>query len=37
MRDFHSNAHLARLIARIEARSAVIGIIGLGYVGSMPF
>ena len=33
MRDFHSNAHLARLIARIDARSAVIGVIGLGYVG----
>jgi UDP-N-acetyl-D-glucosamine dehydrogenase len=33
MRDFQSSEHLQRLIARIEARSAVIGIIGLGYVG----
>lgn len=33
MRDFHSNPHLSRLITRFEARTAVVGIIGLGYVG----
>ena len=33
MRDEHSSDHLTRLIARVETRCAVIGIIGLGYVG----
>ncbi len=33
MRDQHSSSHLARLIARIDTRHAVIAIIGLGYVG----
>ncbi|NHZ96276.1 nucleotide sugar dehydrogenase [Massilia sp. CCM 8734] len=33
MRDQHSNSHLSQLIARFEQRTAVIGIIGLGYVG----
>jgi UDP-N-acetyl-D-glucosamine dehydrogenase len=33
MRDQHSSSHLARLIAKFEARTAVVGIIGLGYVG----
>ena len=33
MRDLHSSSHLTRLIARLDARQAVIGIIGLGYVG----
>ncbi|NHZ79737.1 nucleotide sugar dehydrogenase [Massilia sp. CCM 8695] len=33
MRDQHSSRHLARLIDKLDRRSAVIGIIGLGYVG----
>src|SRR4051812_43412929 len=33
MRDQASNSHLTQLIAKCEARSAVVGIIGLGYVG----
>ena len=33
MRDLQSSSHLTRLIARLDARQAVIGIIGLGYVG----
>ncbi|MBC7684277.1 MAG: nucleotide sugar dehydrogenase [Bdellovibrionales bacterium] len=33
MRDLHSSGHLAQLINRLSTRSAVIGIIGLGYVG----
>ncbi|NHZ87680.1 nucleotide sugar dehydrogenase [Massilia sp. CCM 8733] len=33
MRDQHSSSHLAQLIARLDQRTAVIGIIGLGYVG----
>ncbi len=33
MRDQQSSSHLARLIARLETRHAVIAVIGLGYVG----
>ncbi len=33
MRDIHSPSYLTQLIERMETRSAVIGIIGLGYVG----
>ena len=33
MRDENQSVHLDQLLARLEARSAVIGIIGLGYVG----
>ncbi|MDQ1813141.1 nucleotide sugar dehydrogenase [Massilia sp. CCM 9210] len=33
MRDQHSSRHLAQLIEKLDRRSAVIGIIGLGYVG----
>ncbi|CUI08908.1 nucleotide sugar dehydrogenase [Massilia sp. P8910] len=33
MRDQHSSSHLTRLIEKFDKRSAVIGIIGLGYVG----
>ncbi|MDM5177345.1 nucleotide sugar dehydrogenase [Massilia sp. DJPM01] len=33
MRDQHSSRHLAQLIDKLDRRSAVIGIIGLGYVG----
>jgi UDP-N-acetyl-D-glucosamine dehydrogenase len=33
MRDEHASSYLTRLVARLESRSAVIGIIGLGYVG----
>jgi len=31
MRDQPSSSHLSELIARFEARTAVVGIIGLGY------
>ncbi|HEX8613787.1 MAG TPA: nucleotide sugar dehydrogenase [Telluria sp.] len=33
MRDHYESTHLTQLIDKIERRSAVIGIIGLGYVG----
>jgi UDP-N-acetyl-D-glucosamine dehydrogenase len=33
MPDQHSTSHLAQLIEKLERRTAVIGIIGLGYVG----
>ena len=33
MRDHHASSYLARLISRFETRHAVVGIIGLGYVG----
>ncbi len=33
MRDLSSNSHLTKLIARFESGSAVVGIVGLGYVG----
>ena len=33
MRDEHQSAHLQQLIAKLHDRTAVIGIIGLGYVG----
>ena len=33
MRDFPSNSHLAQLIAKFDNGSAVVGIVGLGYVG----
>jgi UDP-N-acetyl-D-glucosamine dehydrogenase len=33
MRDQHTPDHLMQLVARFENRSAVIGIVGLGYVG----
>ncbi|SHH02414.1 nucleotide sugar dehydrogenase [Massilia sp. CF038] len=33
MRDHHASSYLARLIDKFETRSALIGIIGLGYVG----
>ena len=33
MRDQHSSSHLTRLIDKLENRTALIGIIGLGYVG----
>ncbi|MES3020072.1 MAG: nucleotide sugar dehydrogenase [Pseudomonadota bacterium] len=33
MRDQHTPDHLMQLISRLEDRSAVIGIVGLGYVG----
>ncbi len=33
MRDIHSNSYLAQLIARFETGTAVVGIVGLGYVG----
>jgi UDP-N-acetyl-D-glucosamine dehydrogenase len=35
MRDLNTNEHLTELISRLENRTAVIGIVGLGYVG-MP-
>jgi UDP-N-acetyl-D-glucosamine dehydrogenase len=35
MRDLNTNEHLIELIAKLENRTAVIGIVGLGYVG-MP-
>jgi|GEM_PF-5866329 len=31
MRDLASNSHLTQLIAKFDARTAVVGIIGLGY------
>jgi len=33
MRDEHPSAHLQQLTAKLRDRSAVVGIIGLGYVG----
>ena len=33
MRDLHSNSHLAQLITRFETGTAVVAIVGLGYVG----
>ncbi|HEY0061367.1 MAG TPA: nucleotide sugar dehydrogenase [Telluria sp.] len=33
MRDHHASSYLAQLIEKFEARTAVVGIIGLGYVG----
>jgi UDP-N-acetyl-D-glucosamine dehydrogenase len=33
MRDQQSSSYLTRLISRFESRSAVVGIVGLGYVG----
>lgn len=33
MRDLASNSHLTQLIAKFDTRTAVVGIIGLGYVG----
>jgi UDP-N-acetyl-D-glucosamine dehydrogenase len=33
MRDLHSSSYLARLIARFDTGSAVVGVVGLGYVG----
>lgn len=33
MRDEYSSEHLPQLLSRLEQRSAVIGIVGLGYVG----
>ena len=33
MRDFPSSSHLARLIARFSDGTAVVGVVGLGYVG----
>ncbi|WP_426102001.1 nucleotide sugar dehydrogenase [Massilia sp. TSP1-1-2] len=33
MRDHHASSYLTRLINRFETRHAVVGIIGLGYVG----
>jgi len=33
MRDLHSSSYLAQLIARFDNGSAVVGIVGLGYVG----
>ena len=33
MRDLHSSSYLAQLIARFENGSAVVGVVGLGYVG----
>ena len=33
MRDQNTNEHLQQLISRLETRTAVIGIVGLGYVG----
>jgi UDP-N-acetyl-D-glucosamine dehydrogenase len=33
MRDQSASSHLTRLISRIESRNAVVGIVGLGYVG----
>ncbi|NHZ33991.1 nucleotide sugar dehydrogenase [Massilia rubra] len=33
MSEQHSSDHLSKLIARFEQRTAVVGIIGLGYVG----
>ncbi|MFC5458983.1 nucleotide sugar dehydrogenase [Massilia niabensis] len=33
MRDEHQSAHLQQLVAKLRDRTAVIGIIGLGYVG----
>ncbi|UOD28494.1 nucleotide sugar dehydrogenase [Massilia violaceinigra] len=33
MRDQHSSSHLTKLIDKLDNRTAVIGIIGLGYVG----
>ncbi len=33
MRDDQSSSHLSQLIARFDTRTAVVGIIGLGYVG----
>jgi len=31
MRDLHSSSYLAQLIASFDNRSAVVGIVGLGY------
>ena len=31
MRDHHASSYLARLIEKFDTRSAVVGIIGLGY------
>jgi len=33
MRDIHSTTYLSTLIQKLETRDAVIGVIGLGYVG----
>jgi len=33
MRDLNTNEHLTGLISKLENRTAVIGIVGLGYVG----
>jgi UDP-N-acetyl-D-glucosamine dehydrogenase len=33
MRDQHSSSYLTQLIAKFESRKAIVGIIGLGYVG----
>ena len=33
MRDQHSGGHLPQLLQKLETRHAVVGIIGLGYVG----
>jgi len=33
MRDFQASSYLTQLIGRFEARSAVVGVVGLGYVG----
>lgn len=33
MRDLYSSSHLAQLMQKLETRNAVIGILGLGYVG----
>ena len=38
MRDEHQSAHLQQLVAKLRDRTAVIGIIGLGYrVLKCPF
>jgi UDP-N-acetyl-D-glucosamine dehydrogenase len=33
MRDLHSSSYLAQLIAKFENGTAVVGVVGLGYVG----
>ncbi|MES2901674.1 MAG: nucleotide sugar dehydrogenase [Pseudomonadota bacterium] len=33
MRDLHSNHYLAQLLERFDTKTAVVGIVGLGYVG----
>ena len=33
MRDFQPNSVLKKLMSRLSRRSAVIGVVGLGYVG----